>query len=292
MLAASGFLILSPVKAQSPAATAFEVASVKPHIIPQGFIRRPWSAGIQCPPFNCGISGNRFGEEVASLADLIMDAYAARRYQISGLPSWGDSGRDVYDVTARVEGGTATLAQVRRMLQTLLADRFQLKIHHETKELPVYALVIAKNGPKLTPAQKPCLAPPIPGGGGATKGGGGPAGGGGGDPMGEFIRSWERVPEMLSMMTDRPVIDKTGFEGAYCTSDGQDPLLAVMMQVAPAGGRGGRGASPDRAAIPDADSGGSSVFTVVQEKWGLKLEPQKGPVDILVIDHVERPTEN
>ena len=90
---------------------------MKQHIIPQGFIRRPWSASIQCPPFNCGISGTRFSDEVASLADLIMDAYAIRRYQISGLPTWGDSGRDVYDVAARVEGDrTPTLAQIRRML--------------------------------------------------------------------------------------------------------------------------------------------------------------------------------
>jgi uncharacterized protein (TIGR03435 family) len=181
------------------------------------------------------------------------------------------------------------------MLQTLLADRFQLKLHHETRELPVYALVVGKNGPKLKPRREPCLIPGMvtrngPGRGGDKTGDGENKAGGGVD-LG-FISSWAFVPEMLSGRADRPVIDKTGFEEpAYCTLDGQDPLMALLEQMGPGGA--GRGGDPqNRTAIPDADSSGTSVFTAVEDKWGLKLEPQKAPVDVLVIDRVERPSEN
>src|SRR5690348_14096587 len=94
-----GILLLAGLApAQTEPAPAFEVASVKVHEMQRGFARRPWSANIECPPFHCGISGDRFTEEMASLADLIMDAYQVRRYQMSGLPGWGDSGQDVYDL--------------------------------------------------------------------------------------------------------------------------------------------------------------------------------------------------
>jgi uncharacterized protein (TIGR03435 family) len=291
---------VAPMQAQSEAPPAFEVASVRQHPIPVGMMRRPWSPNIDCGPIaQCGLSGNRFNE-VASLTDLIMDAFKVKRFQIAGLPSWGDSGRDVYDIAATMpEGGTPTLDQARRMLQTLLADRFQLKLHHETKDLPVYGLVIAKNGPKLKPTTVACGLPEAPGGGGggrgASKGGDGGGGGGGGHSAGALtlLNSWALMPEMLSMFADRPVVDKTGLqEPAYCTLDGQDPLFSVIMLVGPGAGGGGRGGEQARTAIPDADSSGASIFTAVEEKWGLKLEPQKAPVDLLVIDHVERPSEN
>lgn len=242
---------------------AFEVASIKPHPIKEGFVRRAQSSTLQCPPFHCGISGNRFSEEMASLTDLIMDAYSVRRYQIGNLPEWGDSGHDVYDIVATAEG-VPTMAQARAMLQTLLADRFQLKLHRQTKELPVFALVVAKNGPKL----KPCADGSEP------------------DEVSTFHRSWERIGELLSMNAGRPVIDKTGLDGIYCTSDGQDPAMVVMTEIGnasrKAGGGEGRTASPDE----------SSLFSAVERKLGLKLEAQKAPVEILVIDHVERAAGN
>lgn len=260
LLAASGPLIVGMangglVKAQSEARLAFEVASVRQRVV-SGMIRRPWSSNIHCPPLlHCGISGNKFNEEAASLTDLIMDAYAVKRFQISGLPRWGDTGFDVYDIVARVEGDkTPTIDQARRMLQALLADRFQLKLHHETRELPVYALVAAKNGPKLTPMRDACSVPGLAGGDGGRGGGGGDDG-------------WKHLLDMLSVSQGGAVIDRTGLEGRYCTLDGQEPLMAVT----------------------DADS---TIFTAVEEKLGLKLLPQKGPVDVLVIDSVERPSEN
>ena len=79
---------------------AFEVASVKRRVISGGFVRRAWSARIECPPFHCGIAGMRFTEEVASLVDLIIDAYQVRRFQIARVPGWGDTGQDVYEIAA------------------------------------------------------------------------------------------------------------------------------------------------------------------------------------------------
>jgi uncharacterized protein (TIGR03435 family) len=299
--------------AQSAPPPSFDVASVRQDTR-HSWVRRPWTPNIDCAPIGqCGVSGSRFTEEFASLDDLIMDAYKVKRYQIANLPKWGDTGQDVYDIDARVEGDrTPTLDEARQMLQTLLADRFQLKLHHETRELPVYALVVGKNGPKLAPRRDPCTLPGLvvrdgPGRGGNTGGderGGAGAGrdakdgdkkggdkGGGGKDLG-FIQTWAIIPEILSGMTDRPVIDRTGLEEpAYCTLDGQDPLMTVIMQVGPLGG--GRGGDPEnRTAIPDPGSTGASIFTAVEEKWGLKLEPQKAPVDVLVIDRVERPSEN
>jgi uncharacterized protein (TIGR03435 family) len=293
-VAVSGVLIVALAKAQSEAPLAFEVASVKPRTGSNGFVRSRTSANLRCPPFNCGISGNRFTEEMASLMVLIMDAYSVKKFQISGLPDW--AGRDVFDITATVESGrTPTVDQARRMLQTLLADRFQLKLHREPKDVPTYALVVAKNGPKLAripveegkppaPCPTPSVRPQM--GGGDSKDGGGRSGvnrtfsfaGGGRGPSAEELvamRSWERVPEMLSMFTDRPVLDKTGLEGIYCTVTGEDPLAAVVLQLG----------------LPEGDAW-PAIFGLVQEKWGLKLEPQKAPVEILVVDRVERPTAN
>lgn len=289
-----GSFVATSATAQLDKAPAFDVASVKQHLIPFGFIRRPWSPNIDCGPIaQCGVFGNRFTDSVASLTDLMMDAYSVKRYQISGLPIWGDSGRDVYDVDARVEEGrTLILDQARRMLQTLLADRFQLKIHHETRELPIYALVLGKKPPKLKPTKETCSVPPLPapdgGRGGGNRGGGGPGGTAGGPQAPSLMQSWALMTVMLSGLADRPVIDKTGLtEFAYCTLDGYDPLMTVMLQLGPGGPRG---APP----VPNAggDLGSVSIFTAVEEYWGLKLEPQKGPVDLLVIDHVERPREN
>jgi len=291
MLAASGPLLVGLMKAQSEAPPAFEVASVKQDTR-YSFVRRPWNANIECAPIgHCGISGNRFNEDFASLTDLIMDAYSVRRYQIASLPDWGDSGHDVYDVAAEVEGErTPTLAEVRRMLQTLLADRFQLKLHHETRELPVYALVAGKNGPKIVPMQEPCF---LARGGGRSGGGLGAPQGGDGGRVHSPLSAWTMMPEILGMYADRPVIDKTGFDSPYyCLPDGNDATMDIILPLSRAAGPGRGAATRERSTIPDADSDAPSIFDLVQEKWGLKLEPQKGPVDILVIDHVARPSEN
>ncbi len=299
LLPACSALLACTIAAQTPvppdAPLAFEVASARQDT-KYSWVRRPWSPDINCSPIgHCGVSGNRFTEDFASLTDLIMDAFSVRRYQIIGLPNWGDTGHDVYAIAATAPGeGTLPLAQARRMLQTLLADRFQLKLHHETRELPVYALVPAKNGPRLAPRSKVCN---LPGATFVTRGGGrgdGKAGDGkpqpveGGRDLG-LLSSWALMPELLAMYTDRPVIDKSGLqEPAYCTADGNDPLMVLVMGLAPGPGRG---VDPQPRSV-DADAGAPSIFTLIEEKWGMRLEPQKAPVDVLVIDHVDRPSEN
>ena len=252
---------------------AFEVASVKPRVISGGFVRRPWSARIECPPFHCGIAGMRFTEEAASLVDLIMDGYQVSRFQIAGVPKWGDTGQDVYDIAAKFpEGQTPTLERARRLLQVLLAERFQLKVHHETRDLQVYALVAGKGGSKLkrAPAGQAC-------GGEALED----------DPTDAFHTSWDLVPELLGVFAGRPVIDKTGMSGHYCTADGRDAMSALDMRAI-MGGRGGR---RDFSETGDTDSA-ANVFSEVQQKWGLRLDAQKGPAGVVVIDHVERPSAN
>jgi len=252
---------------------AFDVASVKPRIMSAGFVRRAWSARIECPPFQCGIAGMRFTEEAASLADLIMDAYRVRRFQVVGMPTWGDTGQDVYDISAKFpEGQTPTLEMARRMLQALLAERFQLKVHHETRDLPVYALVVGKGGSKLkrAPAGQTCDGDALED-----------------DPAAAFHTSWDLVPEQLGMFAGRPVIDQTGMSGHYCTADGSDAMSALDMRAI-MGGRGGRRGAPET----DEGDSAANVFSEVQQKWGLRLAAQKGSAGVVVIDHVERPSAN
>jgi uncharacterized protein (TIGR03435 family) len=215
----------------------------------------------------------RFTEEAASLVDLIMDAYQVRRFQIAGVPNWVDTGQDVYDIAAKFpEGQTPTLEMARRMLQTLLAERFQLKLHHETRDLPVYALVVGKSGSKLkrAPAGQACNGDALED-----------------DPADAFHTLWDLVPELLGAFAGRPVIDKTGMSGHYCTADGRDAMSALDMRAI-IGGRGGR---RDVAETGDSDSA-TNVFSEVQQKWGLRMDAQKGPAGVVVIDHVERPSEN
>jgi uncharacterized protein (TIGR03435 family) len=192
----------------------------------------------------------------ASLASCIKWAYLVRGYQISG-PAWLMA--EKYDITAKA-AGPAPLNQLRQMLRTLLADRFQLQFHRETKELPVYALVAVKSGPKLHKGE--------PGGNTSMRG-----------ENGAFMFHGTSMPQFaddLSTLSqvDRPVLDRTGIPGVF------DFNLKF-------------GESNDEMKRALIAGDGASIFTLLQEQLGLKLEAQKGPVDLLVIDHVERvPTEN
>jgi uncharacterized protein (TIGR03435 family) len=170
------------------------------------------------------------------------------------------------------------------MLQALLADRFKLSIHRETKELPVYALVAAKNGPKLQEAKADATYPNgIKGPDGVARGGMMRIGGGEVTGQGLPIANLTR---MLSQQLGRTVIDKTGLTGKYdftlqwTPDESQGPMF-----------KGADGAPPGGNPAPP-ESSGPSLFTAIQEQLGLKLESQKGPVEIIVIDHVEKPSQN
>ena len=222
------------------------------------------------------------------LKSLLANAYGVRPDQISGGSDWIASNH--YDIEAKVvpADGTAlqplTKEQRNLMLRSLLADRFKLVVHTETKEASIYALTLAKGGPKLT-ASKPSEAPPpnIPPGAIVR---GNP---GDGPPRGGMMRmsgpgnltvtamTMTQFANMLSSQLHRTIVDQTGLTGTY------DFTLQWTPDNLPA--------SPGGEAQA-LDPTGPTIFTAVQEQLGLKLESTKGPVKTVVIDHIEPPSEN
>jgi uncharacterized protein (TIGR03435 family) len=249
--------------AQGP---GFEVASIKPAPPPsQGRMM----VGVKRDAGRVTYSG-------MPLKMLITTAYRVKPYQVSG-PGWLDSER--FEIVAKLPEG-ANAEQIPEMLQALLAERFGLKLHRETKELPVLALVVGKNGPKLEEVDAPpAAASPSLGQGGMMR-------------MEPGKLTAQRVKldgfaGMISNMVGRPVIDETGLTGFYNFTLEFSPEDMANM-------KGGvmRMAGPSEAGpAPEAAPGGS-IFQSVQ-KLGLKLEPRKAPIEFLVVDHVEKtPTEN
>jgi uncharacterized protein (TIGR03435 family) len=214
--------------------------------------------------------------ERMTLRDLVIFAYRVRNFQVTGGPGWIDSER--YNIDAKAEGAPSFnqeyVALQYQRLQTLLRDRFNLTIHRETKELPVYALTVAKGGPKL---QQPNCVQREPGDFTVAPGkycgliGGSMATG----RLQASSTTMANLARFLSSMLSRTVVDKTGIAGEF------DLQLTF---------------SPDRPAVPPPDAAGADLgpdfFTAMQEQLGLKLESAKGPVEVLVIDRVERPSEN
>jgi uncharacterized protein (TIGR03435 family) len=193
--------------------------------------------------------GGKFAALTTPLKSLVCFAYQLRDHQVAGGPGWVET--EPFDVTAKAESN-ASYNDLRIMVQTLLADRFQLKFHREMREQPVYALVLAKNGPKLKESNGP--------GRGVGIGAPGRLNGNGTD-MATFASA-------LSGKLGRSVVDRTGLHGFY------DFLLAW---------------TPDEA---QAETPGPSLFTAIQEQLGLRLESTKGQVEVLIIDRAERPSEN
>jgi uncharacterized protein (TIGR03435 family) len=193
---------------------------------------------------------------------LIKSAYGIQDYQIGGTPAWTVSER--WDVEGKTER-EATMPEMRERLQALLADRFQLKSHWEARELPQYKLVIAKSGIKLS-EYKTEEGDTRPVGSRVERG----SIAGRGVPFPTFLN-------LLRGQLGRPIVDATGLSARY-----DFRLEWVPDESQPNSG----GDSPP----PDA--AGPSIFAAIQEQLGLKLEAIKGPVEVLVIDHVEKPTEN
>jgi uncharacterized protein (TIGR03435 family) len=226
---------------------SFEVASIRLHQGPVSMI-------------GTTISGTRVTMTAYTVSNLITAAYGLEDYQVAGATGW--IGSDRYDIAARPAGETTpSRDQAHQMLQPLLAERFQLKFHRETKEMPVYALVKGKSGPKLkenTAANPPMLRMSSKGRDTQMTFTG--------SPIEQLVRQLSHVPGV-----DRPVLDQTGLTGKY---DFQLNLTAEQ------GGDPATGAS------------GESIFTAIEEQLGLKLELRKAPIGMVVIDHVERPSEN
>ena len=235
----------------------------------------------------------RFTTTGATVKQLIALSYDVRDFQVTGGPSWISS--DKFDIDAKEPDGLSdeleklSLDQrhekMGMLIQSLLADRFALKVSHATKDLPVYALVVAKGGPKLQAAKADDTNP-----NGMKDPDGHPLGHGNFMRLGLGELEGQSVPvtflaQELARQLGRNVLDQTGLKGSYdfTLKWAPDPSSMAMMQGPPGGGPPpGAGPAPDSGSPPDAS--GPSIFTAVQEQLGLKLESTKGPVDILIID--------
>jgi uncharacterized protein (TIGR03435 family) len=230
---------------------AFEVASIHTRTDGSGEV---WTI----KPFRFDVSGSRFVVENFSLKDLITYAYDIKDYQLLGEPRWADIDR--YDINAKADGDAALTRELARpMMQALLADRFQLKVRRGTKEMPVYALVVGKNGPKFKESAPDAESMLRLGSSGK------------GSVMTVTKGSMAQLAGQFSNKNgvDRPVVDKTGLSGGY------DYKLEW---------------GNDGAANADADV--VSIFTAIQEQLGLRLEKTTAPIEVLMVDSAAKPSEN
>ncbi|HUP02722.1 MAG TPA: TIGR03435 family protein [Bryobacteraceae bacterium] len=283
------FAISFPAAAQGevPAKQpAFDVASIK--------------LEKDCGRTNSAITPGRFQIDCISTRALIRMAYgmvsgmtlAARSIDVVGGPAWLDS--DAYSIAARTEAKGTTADVIGPMLRSLLEDRFQVKVHKEPRETPVYELKLAGAQPNLQPMKEgDCtpldltsltLTPRKPGEAlpnycGGSHGTGSPSG-----MKLEFtgITMEELAGRMLTGYVDRPVVDKTGLTGRY----NFEMVFMPERRLAPAT-LNGQGTGPIEAA-PDT---GPTIYDALA-KLGLKLSAAKGAMEVIVVDRVERPSEN
>ena len=269
----AGSLTAVPLQAQTPAAVgaspAFEVASIRRNNSGSD------SASVRGQAGRLAITNN-------PLRNIIRNAWGLQGFQIVGGPDWINTER--WDIVAKAEGNPPS-PQMMAMVQALLADRFKLVVHRETRDMPIYALVFARAdhapGPKMRPSSTDCAAvmtaaiarggvPPPPDGkvlcGMRVNNGRIEMNA---ETMTNFVRN-------LSPIAGRSIVNKTGLTGGF-------DLELTWTPDAPAGN------APD--ATPLANDG-PSLFTAMQEQLGLKLDAQRGPVQVLVIDSAVRPTED
>ena len=233
---------------QPAAPLTFSVASIRPHPDPSH------SIGIST-------SGNRLTVEASYVGVIILYAYNLKNYQLDTSKSL-PANDTMYDIAAKAEGdGTPTRDEFRQMLQSLLADRFKLKVHREMREIPVYALVIGKTGPRFkeTAPDAPLISNHGVNGRNqnvtmshATMGG-----------LADDIENF--------FFADRPVLDKTGLLAKY----------GIKLE-----------ATPELRLNNNPQPGDVSIFDAIQQQLGLKLEPQKAMLEIVVVDRVEKPSAN
>ena len=235
----------------------FEVATIKPN-------------SSENPGKGINVNGRNFLTRNTSLADLIKFAYKVNEKQIVGAPDWWD--KDKYDIAAVVADGEGTPsdAQWHSMMRKLIVERFKLKFHNEKRELSVYVFSVGKDGPKnLTKSLSTNFLPGF---------------GFGPDPAGMVSSAQNAtMAEYADMvlqgrLMDRPVLNQTGIQGRY------DFKVTFMPDESLFGGHG--------PPIPVSDNPAPNFFTALQEQLGLKLDAVKAPADVMVIDHVEKPSEN
>jgi len=254
-------LLLTPLLAQSPSAIPadlrFDVASLK--LSPPG----GRGGGIRPAP-----GGQRYVANNCPIKLMIQVAYRVKAEQIVGGPAWLDT--DGYDMEAKAEKQSSG-DELHAMLMNMLVDRLQLKFHNEKKEMRMYALTVGQGGPKLTPHEAA----------------------NGGEPWIDMAQAKFLHIEMtatsapmdyfafrLAQLMDLPVVDLTGLKGGY------DFTLEYTRDLPPNFPEGGKINGED------PDTTGPSIFQALKQQLGLELKAQRGPVEVIVIDHVERPTAN
>jgi uncharacterized protein (TIGR03435 family) len=281
-----GMMDAPVIEAQSQASTRFEVASIKPTSQLSPDIQGLGNVRI--------LPGGHLLAEKVLLRYFIQNAYGTRPFQISGGPAWINSAH--YDIDAKA-GGNPNHSQMSLMMRALLEERFKLKLHHETKQLPVYQLIVTKSGPKLPePKEGSCIAPD-PNAGPFPPAPGQPIACGRTlmmmSPSGAQMRggkvSMTDLVNILSNVLGRTVVDKTGFQGTFDVHLEFTPDETLGGLPTPPPGPSPSSDSIRSAASPDSHG---NIFAAIQEQLGLKLESAKGPVDVLVIDSVERPSAN
>ena len=238
----------TPFVQAQPAAPAFEVASVKPAAIPVGPEGGNRSRIEHTP--------NTLTMLNVALSDCVQWAYGVAFFQVSGAHLSTGS----YDILAKA-GASVPVSQLRMMLQDLLAKRFKLALHRETKMFPVYELVVAKGGPHLPAANAGASRSPVHAAESLPR-----------IQNDSFLFSDASMTEFAQMLTqlrgiDLPVVDRTGITGTF----------DIVLKSAPSAAR-------------EADSG--ALFAIIQEQLGLKLAPAKAPIEVVVIDHAEKPSQN
>jgi uncharacterized protein (TIGR03435 family) len=277
-----------------PGGLAFEVASIKPNNSGDGRVMMQNQPG-------------RFTATNITVRLLIRNAYQLQDFQIAGGPGWLAS--DHFDLVAKIPDEYRDMQPMRQgsgpgplqlMIRTLLADRFKLVVHNETKDSPIYALVLARSdgklGPQLKKSETDCEAMFAAG---RARGGQMPPPGPPppGQPMPCGIRigpgnmaiggtTMAQLANSLGMFAGRIVQDRSGLTGAY------DASLTWTPDQMPQRPPGAPSDQPVQFNGVSVDPNGPSLFTALQEQLGLKLDSQRGPIDTLVIDHVEKPKEN
>jgi uncharacterized protein (TIGR03435 family) len=236
----------------------FEVATIKP-------------SAPNKPGKGFGFRGGHFMTFNTNVNDLIAFAYGLHAKQIIDPPAW--FGTDLFDIEGKPDAdGRPNQKQMSMMVQKLLADRFKLTFHHDKRELSVYVITVAGGGPKMT---KSTAGPNDPGGFGLR---------GLGDLIVRNLTMKDFATWMQSGIMDKPVVDQTELTDRYDFELKWTPDDSQFAQF-----RGTNGAPPPPKDDPNAPPG---LYTAIQEQIGLKMGPAKFPDDVIVIDHIEKPSEN
>jgi uncharacterized protein (TIGR03435 family) len=231
----------------------FDVASVRP--------QAPNDSRFFVRPPNRG----QFTANGAVAKLLVMLAYDVQDTQIVGGPSWFSA--EKWNIQTKSDNDQHTVEETRLMLQHLLAERFALSLHRSTAQLPVYVLTVGKGGPKFKASEGTATNLKV-----------------GTNSISIQAGTIARLTGVLATALGRPVLDHTGLSGVYD--------LSVQWDDAPVREGGLPGISDSQPASAPSNSERGSIFTAVPDQIGLRLEAQRASVDVLVIDHIERPSEN